>query len=174
MQDTLGWCEEQQCLGVSNPPQCPALPAHLLAVAGGDVWGTRFLAQWLNDGHLGKVLHRLLELRQGPAAIAFAAFDVLGLSFWGRTCEIQEQSVWVTRVLQIRLPGHSTQGWFGRSISSAESPPPLCPDRCQLLSGTNTLTVASGLRGWHWSCSRKTKTTPWNQGFIFLTLGFPD
>lgn len=95
MQDTLGWCEEQQCRRVSDPLQCPALPAHLLAVAGGDVWGTRFLAQWLDDGHLGKVLHRLLELRQGPAAIAFATFDVLGLSFWGRICEIQEQSVWV-------------------------------------------------------------------------------
>lgn len=58
--------------------------------------GMRFLAQRLDDGHLGKVLHRLLELRQGPPAVAFAAFDVLGLGFWGRICEIQEQSASVT------------------------------------------------------------------------------
>lgn len=67
------------------------LPTHLLAAAGSDVRGMHFLTQRLDDGHLGKVLHRLLELRQGTPAIAFATFDVLGLGFWGRIWEIQEQ-----------------------------------------------------------------------------------
>lgn len=112
------------------PPSTQPGPAHLLAAVGGDVLGTRFLAQRLDDGHLGKVLHGLLELGQGPPAIAFAAFDVLGLRFWGGVCEIQEQSASVTGFLQIWLLGHSTQDWFGCSISSTESPPPFqehCP-----------------------------------------------
>lgn len=137
------------------------------------MWGMCFLAQRLDDGHLGKVLHRLLELGQGPPAIAFASFDVLGLRFWGRICEIQEQSTLVTRFLQIQLPGHSTQGRFGCSVSSTKLAP-LFPLGCHqlLLSRTTTLTTASGLMGWNWSCSKKTQkvVTKWNLGSIFLPL----
>lgn len=113
--DVWGW----------RAPTAPGtLSAHLLTAAGGNVWGTRFLTQWFDDSHLSKVFHRLLELRQGPPAIALAAFDVLGLRFWGGICDIQEQNV-ISNMIFAPRSHHTALAWlqhFELQIATAIAP----------------------------------------------------
>lgn len=99
-----------------NATPGPSLPAHLLA--GSNVCRMCLLAQRLDDRHLGKVLHRLLELGQGAAPVAFATFDVLGLCLWG--------GIWGGQAQNTSGMGFLSSlgdGLFG-GILGAQLPPP--------------------------------------------------
>lgn len=121
----------------------PALPAHLLASS--NVCRMCLLAQRLDDRHLGKVLHRLAELRQGTAPVAFATFDVLGLRFWGGIWGIQAEK-------HIRNVGFEhSRGWFvwqNFERPAAGQTPVVAPWLDQRYPHPDT-----GPDGWNWCCS---------------------
>lgn len=147
-------------------PQTPKAKAHLLAATGSDVQGLCFLAQRLDDGHLGEILHRRVELGQGAAAVALATFDVLGLRFWEGICEIWEQSMVVTHFSQV-LPGSWAHGWFGGSSWSTKAP--LLP------SSSMDLTVILGTEGWDRSHPKANIGTKHSDSSALLTPNpFPD